>query len=234
MVAKRQEDGSVAFESIREALPNPYWTTKFLLWWLPGDYLKRFAKANSKILELYGGKKTPINKLPKSKVVELLVAHTNPIRIENVVLRYLRSDELYNRRREAKQINNARKNYDARMLERERQYRIDNWPYLKEDLRHILNDRESSRCIRLYSLGRNYLPLSIEYNAKGVHNGYFVYNNDTKTVDFHLKQNNDWDCVVCVPSVLNDEAFFKLLHKALLQNMSLSQFDTEIKEYINK
>lgn len=76
--------------------------------------------------------------------------------------------------------------------------------------------------MRLHSIGRNYLPLSVEYNPKGVHNGYFVYNETTKTIDFHLKDSNV-DVMVCVPDVLGNGQFLKFLHIALAQNFSCAQ-----------
>lgn len=233
VVVKRQDNGLVVFDVVREAGDNPHWNTRSLLYWLPSEHLKRLAKTNSDILALYGGKKTPINKLPKSKVVELIVQRINSAKIEHVVLRYLRSDELSARRLEARRINNSMKNYDSRMRERERTYRLGNWSYFKEDLRQILNYDESSRVVRLHSIGRNYLPLSVEYNPKGVHNGYFAYNGTTKTIDFHLKDSNV-DDTACVPDVLGNEQFLKFLHIALAQNFSCAQLRFLINDYINK
>lgn len=233
IVAMRQDEGSVAFEVLREALDNTNWDTSSLLRWLPSEHLKRLAKSNPSILGLYGGRKTSINKLPKYELIKLLVRHSNSIQIEKVVLRYLRSDELQARRVEARRVNQAIKHYEAHKEEREKEYRLKNWKYLKEDLWEISNGNVHNRAIRLYSIGRNYLPLSVEYNLKGIHNGYFVHNDVTNTVDFLLKADTGCDNMLCVSGVLDKIKFLKLLHRALSQEMSLLQLRVEINRYID-
>lgn len=222
IVARRKENGLVEFDTLREASNNPHWTTASLLCWLPSDCLKKFAKEIPSILDIYGGKKTPINKLNKYALVKIIDKHASQYQIEVKVLSYLRSNDLQIKRVEARRINESMKNQTQRILEREQQHRLQNWSYFKEDLRQISQSETLSRMSRLQGLGRNYLPLSLEFNYKGVHNGKFVYNESTRTVDFLLKGNGKIK-TIRVPDVIHNLTLINVLHTALETNMSLAE-----------
>ena len=229
IVARRKENGLVEFDTLREASNNPHWTTASLLGWLPSDNLKKFAKEIPSILDIYGGKKTPINKLNKYALVKIVDTHVSNYQIEVKVLSYLRSNDLQTKRVEARRINESMKNQTQRISEREQQHRLRNWSYFKEDLRQIIHSDTLSRMSRLQGLGRNYLPLSLEFNYKGVHNGKFVFNDSTQTVDFLLKGSGIIK-TLRVPDVIHNLTLINVLHAALETNMSL----TEIRPVITK
>lgn len=229
IVAKRKENGLVEFDMLREASNNPHWTTEALLWWLPSDNLKQFSKTIPTILDMYDGKKTPINKLNKYDLVKIIDKHASQYQIEIKVLSYLRSNELHTKRVEARRINESMKNQTQRISEREQQHRLQNWSCFKDDLRQISQSDALSRMSRLQGLGRNYLPLSLEFNYKGVHNGKFVFNELTRTVDFLLKGNGKIK-TLRVPDVIHNLTLINVLHRALETNMSL----TEIRPLIIK
>lgn len=224
IIARRTENNEVSFEEIREASPNPYWTHKALLMWLPSDRLKKYAKILPTLLSEYGGRKTPIGKLNKDTLIAKILEHSSDNSIEELICEYLKSNELSERRKAMSSLNQLIKNKDAEHYAREQSYRLNNWPYFNEDYMALLKpQRFSQRYTRLDSLGRCYLPLALEYNAKGIHYGKFTYNESTEQIDFLLKRDQSFLDSFIVPNCKYNLAFMKILKDGLRDNYSLAK-----------
>lgn len=231
MVADRKDDGSIIFNKIRESKPNPYWNHTALLMWLPSIQLKRFAKSIPSLLQAYGGKKTIVGKLLKETLIDEIVKYASPNQIESEVITYLQSEDLQTKRNEARQLNESIKQSLQREITREIQYRLGNWQYYKEDFGEIANLSLRSKLVCLDSLRRNYLPLALEFNSKGIHSGKFEYNMDTNCIDFVLKDGESFLNGSRVLNVCENLDFINLLQKALIENMSFTQLCPLIKAF---
>lgn len=233
IVAKRDSDGHVQFEELRSASNNPHWTHEAMLLWIPSVDLKRFAKTLPGLLNEYNGKKTPIGKLTKWILIEKVLKYATPAQIEKLVIEYLKSDDLQERRAESIRINQAIKNSSKRHKETELTRRINNWDYLVEDLDSLSKLEPRRLMARLFALGQSYLPLSLEYNARGIHNGKFVYNPLTETIDFILKGEYGFIDGFIVPDIINNTKFLNLLRRGLEEDFSLSILTVEIKSCVS-
>lgn len=224
LIARRTENGEVSFEELRAALPNPYWTHQALLMWLPSDRLKKYAKGLPTLLAEYGGRKTPIGKLNKWTLINKILEHATGPSIEDELSCYLKSNELRERRIAMANLNQLVKNKDAENYERERNYRVSNWPYFNEDYAALLKpQRDRQRFTRLDSLTRCYLPLALEYNNKGQHHGKFTYNTATCQIDFLLKKDQSFLDSFVVPNCKYNLAFMKILKDGLRDDYSLAK-----------
>ncbi len=224
LIARRTENGEVSFEELRGALPNPYWTHHSLLMWLPSDRLKKYAKGLPTLLTEYGGRKTPIGKLNKRALIDKILEHATGPSIEAELSCYLKSNELRERRRAMANLNQLVKNKDAENYERERIYRVSNWPYFDEDYAALLKpQRDRQRFTRLDSLTQCYLPLALEYNNKGQHHGKFIYNTTTCQIDFLLKKDQSFLDSFVVPNCKYNLAFMKILKDGLREDYSLAK-----------
>ena len=85
---------------------------------------------------------------------------------------------------------------------------------------------------RLQGLTQLYLPLALDYNFKGIHNGRFKFNNSTGKIDFQLKGPNGFIDGFTIPNCIQNLTFVKVLEKGLKEDLSLAKLSVLIKESV--
>lgn len=221
-------NGKNEFQILREAKQNTQWSYENLLLFLPSVNLKRFAKTIPEMLEINEYKKSLIQKMTKSKIIEQIMALSTfcdvKEKIMAEVITYLKGSELREKRELFASVNKQIRDLESKEKDKEIKYRLDYFEYLDEELQHLRVKKKirekDKRTVDIMTnfnyllrdLTKKCLPLCLEYNNKGVHLAYFEFEEETDKIRLIVEDKKD--CLVIQESKRLWEVLFECVEKS--------------------